>query len=210
MFITSKYNGYNRHGEQIAAGYFLILMQPTWESTEYPHLESICRVCGKGKDAHQTSIPYVPACPEHGIVVRLRARRDGTEAELDAICDAGERFVTGCTACDAHKTYAKNCFTFTPASITYPIRAIVRYTRMRQFGHFMMGFARILGQRLTLSGSYGSDGLPCSVPDAIYSQGAELPKELYDAWNKGGGWNGAGNEASAMREWAIKTFPRPR
>src|ERR1039458_3417520 len=28
MFITSKYNGYNRNGEQVAAGLFLLLIQP--------------------------------------------------------------------------------------------------------------------------------------------------------------------------------------
>jgi hypothetical protein len=208
MFITSKYQGYNRHGAQIAAGYFLILMQPQWESSQYPHLETTCRVCGKGKDAHQTSIPYVPACPKHGIVARLRARRDGTEAELDAILNASERFLTGCAQCGAHKAYAANCFSFTPNSITYPIRAIVRYTRLRQFGHFMMGFARVNGHRLTLSGSYGSDGLPMSVPDVVYNLGTELPQDLYDAWNKGGGWNSAGSEAPSMRQWALKTFPR--
>lgn len=210
MFITSKYSGYNRHDEQIAAGYFLILMQPSWESIQYPHYETICKVCGKGRDAHQTSIPFVPACPRHGIVARLKARRDGTEAELNALMDAGERHVTGCPACEMHKIYASNCFTFSPASITYPMRAIVRYTRMRQFGQFMMGFARIHGHRLTLSGSYGSDGLPCSVPDEIYAQGIEVPRELVDAWNHGGGWNGAGSEADAMRKWAKITFPRPK
>jgi len=208
MFITSKYSGYNRHGEQIAAGYFLMLLQPKWDSVQYPHLETICRVCGKGKDAHQTSIPYVPACDEHGIVARLRARANGTEEELNAICDAGERFVTGCAKCEASKAYQSNCFSFTPNSITYPIRAIVRYTRMRLLGHFMMGFARVGKERITLSGSYGSDGLPCSVSDEVYAQGTELPQELYNAWNNGGGWNGAGSEASKMREWARKTFPK--
>jgi hypothetical protein len=210
MFITSKYSGYNRHGEQCAAGYFLILMQPKWESTQYPHYETACKVCGKSKEEHQTSIPYVPACQKHGIVARLRARHDRTEAELDAICNAGERFVSDCSACDASKAYQSLCHTFTPASINYPIRALVRYTRMRQLGHFMMGFARVNGQRITLSGSYGSDGLPSSVPDETYAQGIELPTELYSAWNTGGGWNDVGSEAPAMREWAKKTFPRPK
>jgi hypothetical protein len=29
-----------------------------------------------------------------------------------------------------------------------------------------------------------------------------IPQELHDAWNKGGGWNGAGSEAPKMVEWA--------
>ena len=210
MFITSKYAGYNRHGEQSAAGYFLILMQPKTDSTVFPAYESTCRVCGKEREAHQTAIPFVPACSVHGIVARLKARRDGTEAELEAICDAGERFVTGCAACEAHKVYAANCFNFTPNMIMYPMRAIVRYVRMCQFGNFMMGRARIHNTSITLSGSYGSDGLPCSVFDDVYAAGVELPSELYQAWNTGGGWNGAGSEAKAMREWALMTFPKPQ
>lgn len=208
MFITSKYSGYNRKDKQIAAGLFLILMQPKTDSAQYPQYETACRVCGKNRDAHQTSIPYIPACPDHGIVARLRARKNGTESKLDAICDAGERFVTGCLACDAHKAYTANCFTFSPRSITYPMRAIVRYARLHQFGHWMMGFARVKGHRLTLSGSYGSDGLPMSVADEIYNLGTELPRELYEAWNTGGGWNGSGSERDAMHKWALQTFPR--
>jgi hypothetical protein len=68
----------------------------------------------------------------------------------------------------------------------------------------MMGNARVHGHRLTLSGSYGSDGLPDTVPAEVYARGVELPDELYNAWNNGGGWNGAGSEAPAMREWALE------
>jgi len=74
---------------------------------------------------------------------------------------------------------------------------------MGQFGQFMMGFARVHGHRITLSGSYGSDGLTCNVLDAVYNAGVELPAELRDAWNSGGGWNSAGSEAPKMRQWAL-------
>src|SRR4026207_1998414 len=40
--------------------------------------------------------------------------------------------------------------------------ACVRHVGLRQYGHWMMGTARIAGQSITLSGSYGSDGLPCN------------------------------------------------
>ena len=83
-------------------------------------------------------------------------------------------------------------------------------TSMRQLGHFMMGTARAYGHSITLSGSYGSDGLPCNVPQEVYDRAMALPEWLHEAWNKGGGWNSCGNEAPAMRQWAIATFPTPR
>jgi len=36
--------------------------------------------------------------------------------------------------------------------------------------------------------------------------GVDVPKDLYDLWSKGGGWNSCGSEAKAMKEWATKTF----
>jgi hypothetical protein len=92
-----------------------------------------------------------------------------------------------------------------------PIKAIVRYTSMGQFGNWMMGSARVHGEKIILSGSYGGDGLPCSVLKGIYdSWGIVLPDELRAAWNMGGGWNGAGSEASAMRKWALENLAELR
>lgn len=87
-----------------------------------------------------------------------------------------------------------------------PMRAIVRKVALHQFGHFMMGMARIKGQSITLSGSYGGDGLPVRVPHAVYQMGVILPSDLYDAWNHGGGWNSAGKERNAMRRWANENI----
>jgi len=87
-----------------------------------------------------------------------------------------------------------------------PIRALVRFTALRQLGHFMMGQCRVLNHSITLSGSYGNDGLPCHVPQAVYDHAIDVPAELIAAWNTGGGWNGAGSEARPMRDWAIKAF----
>lgn len=84
--------------------------------------------------------------------------------------------------------------------------AIVRKVALRQLGHFMMGRANINGKWRSVSGAYGSDGLPMSV-DKLPSDAVPLPVALYEAWNKGRGWNGAGSEATSMREWAIATFP---
>jgi len=87
-----------------------------------------------------------------------------------------------------------------------PIRALVRKVAMHQCGHWMMGSARAFGHKITLSGSYGGDGLPTDVPMEVYERATPVPQELIDAWNKGEGWNSAGREAPAMAEWARRTF----
>ena len=74
---------------------------------------------------------------------------------------------------------------------------------MEQFGPWMMGTMRVGHYEITLSGSYGGDGLPCNVPPAVYRQGVEVPADLIEQWNTGGGHNGAGSEAKAMRAWAA-------
>lgn len=89
-----------------------------------------------------------------------------------------------------------------------PMRAfVINDVRMEQCGHFMMATVEWKGHKLSLSGTYGHDGLPLSVEREVYDQAVEVPKDLVEAWNKGGGWNGAGSEAEAMVEWALKTFP---
>lgn len=87
--------------------------------------------------------------------------------------------------------------------------ACVRRVALRQFGHWMMGSANINGHWHTVSGAYGSDGLPMDV-DKLPRDAVQVPPELHEAWNKGGGWNSAGSEAPAMREWAMKTFSEYR
>jgi hypothetical protein len=75
----------------------------------------------------------------------------------------------------------------------------------------MMGIARIYGQSVTVSGSYGGDGLPCRVSQEIYDRArVELPDRLYKLWANGGGWNSAGSEAEEMRKWALENLPALR
>lgn len=83
-------------------------------------------------------------------------------------------------------------------------RAFVRFASLRQCGHWMMGIVRVNGQSITVSGSYGSDGLPKTVSMDIWEKSIPLPLELYEKWNTGGGWNSCGSEASDMRKWAIE------
>ena len=83
--------------------------------------------------------------------------------------------------------------------------AVVRCVALRQLGAFMMGRANLCGRWVSVSGAYGSDGLPMSV-DKLPKDAVPLPARLYDAWSKGGGWNSAGGEATDMRRWAFETF----
>lgn len=85
-------------------------------------------------------------------------------------------------------------------------RAIVRKVAMQQCGHFMMGTARAYGHSLTLSGSYGNDGLVKRVPREVYEKAIPVPPDLMKAWNDGGGWNGCGSEAESFRAWALENL----
>ena len=82
------------------------------------------------------------------------------------------------------------------------MRALVRYVKMEQCGQFMMGTFRAFGKSITVSGSYGADGLLLDVPKEVYDKAVVVPPELIEAWAHGGG-----SEALEMRRWALKTFP---
>ena len=88
----------------------------------------------------------------------------------------------------------------------YPrLRAAVRSVRMSQCGHFMMGSAQLGKHRITLSGSYGADGLtidPDSYP-GLWETLLPVPDELAEKFWQGGGHNSAGSEGPAMRAWAT-------
>lgn len=90
------------------------------------------------------------------------------------------------------------------------MRAAVVYTKMGQFGQFMMGHARLAGKKLILSGAYGGDGLTCDVPYAAYQSGVPVPQDLYEAWSHGGGWNSVGNERDAMRKFGLELYRAKR
>ena len=85
------------------------------------------------------------------------------------------------------------------------VYAVVRMVALRQFGQFMTGKAKIGSRWENVSGAYGGDGLPMTINE-LPKDAVKLPRKLYDAWSKGGGWNSAGVEAPAMRKWAIETF----
>jgi hypothetical protein len=85
------------------------------------------------------------------------------------------------------------------------LRAIVRYARMRQCGHWMMGSVKVGDQKVCLSGDYGGDGLPISNQEqtaALWDRLHPLPPTLAALFWKGGGHNCAGREAQSIRAWA--------
>lgn len=204
MFITSKSRGYTRDGQQHASGLFLILMQPKTGDNDarYPDRRDECQECHRTEVEHST--PLTPDIQEisdkmHRAFMHVFNQRLGAPKDIETLKDASDIIL------DA-KRQVEGCRYFRATSIRYPIRAIVRHVAMTQCGHFMMGNARVHGHRLTLSGSYGSDGLPDTVPPEVYERGLELPKDLYDAWNNGGGWNSVGSEAPLMRKWALENL----
>jgi hypothetical protein len=86
------------------------------------------------------------------------------------------------------------------------IWGIVRYVRMTQCGHFMMGSMRIGSQQITMSGTYGDDGLPDDIEkisEANRKYLMPMPPDLVAVfWRPGnGGHNDAGAEGPAMRDW---------
>jgi hypothetical protein len=132
MFLTSKYSGYNRAGEQSAGGRFLILA---------------CRT-------------------------KPGEFQFGTDGSL---------------------------------------YACVRYARLRQCGHFMMGSVRVGPKRLILSGNYGNDGLP----EIDFKDSPELepycipvPDDLAAAfWADDSYHVGGVTIQQRLREWALQAFP---
>ena len=86
------------------------------------------------------------------------------------------------------------------------IRCFVRKVALRQLGHFMMGTARIHNTSVTISGSYGNDGLTVDLPQEVWEKGVLLPDYLFEAWEGGGGWNGSGTEAGKMKKWANENL----
>lgn len=88
--------------------------------------------------------------------------------------------------------------------VKLPLRAAVRNVRMSQLGHWMMATARVGKDRVFLSGSYGSNGLPCDPSKFPHAYGTmlPLPAELEAKFWSGGGHNTAGTEGPSLRAWA--------
>lgn len=87
--------------------------------------------------------------------------------------------------------------------------AAVRKARLSSCGPWLMGSLRLAGAAVTLSGSYGGDGLPMDYERLTEAQRALLtpvPDDLAKVYWAGGGWNSAGKEAPAMCKWAVENL----
>lgn len=94
------------------------------------------------------------------------------------------------------------------------LRALVRTVELRQLGHYMMGHFEATPReprgaatiQLSLSGAYGSDGLPRDGAEGsgalLWNYAHPVPAELAEAYWHSDGHNGPGREGPAMRAWA--------
>jgi hypothetical protein len=120
------------------------------------------------------------------------------------------------------------------------LRALVRRAEMHQCGHWMMATVKVKSEyakadndppqpkytcwfrrvfdgyfKITLSGSYGGDGLPQSADKypGLWEQLHPLPESLQKEFWDGGGHNCAGAEGPSMQAWAeenLQTLTRLR
>lgn len=98
--------------------------------------------------------------------------------------------------------------------------ACVRYVRLSQLGHWMMGYAHVGGKKFTLSGELGNDGLPMSSGkfgnDPAIAMGewkrllprlTLLPKEIAARYWTDSGHNAVGpNSREALRAFGLALF----
>ncbi len=200
MFIERAACGYDRSGQQVARrARFLILVSLGMERAE----ETCERCTGTGRYVDTIGGESIERPCYHCIPISCAA------------CDR-----KGWTYDESRDEHAQTCEACKGSGYLGPsgkqvryvhhkeIRALVRKVAMRQCGHFMMGRARVFGHTLSLSGTYGGDGLTVTVPREVFDRAVPIPQELHDAWNKGGGHNSAGSEATAMREWALANLDR--
>lgn len=80
-------------------------------------------------------------------------------------------------------------------------RAFLRRVTLKQLGHFMMGEIKLSGVKLTVSGPCGSDGLPATVPEYVFSHGYPVPERLTKMWAESSD-DKPTNWQSEMRHWA--------
>jgi hypothetical protein len=89
------------------------------------------------------------------------------------------------------------------------LRGLVRSTRLRQCGHFMMGEMVIDGLRIGLSGPLGSDGLPKNQDDVPWDQMVPVDAETARAyWTDTTGHNDVGVSGKDLRQWADENMDR--
>ena len=194
MFIKQSRSGYGRGGEQFARGKFLALFSHNpfkWEDeNNKPHFED------NGK--------IFPVHLGEGFVTQRECNCAGKAPYNYTEADKVPAYYL--EQCPVHGGEWRTM----PSALNRKLYALVRHTSLRQVGHFMMGTINIGGQRITVSGSYGANGLPMDVEKidpANRWRLVEVPAAIAEIfWNSSDGWNGAGSEGPIIRQWALDTF----
>ena len=85
------------------------------------------------------------------------------------------------------------------------LRAVVRYTTLRQAGHFAYGYLKIGARRnIYVSGRFGADGLPRDADPALYDVCIPVPPDLAGALGKSDSHStGDYSTEAAIRHWAV-------
>jgi hypothetical protein len=96
------------------------------------------------------------------------------------------------------------------------LRACARHVKLLQFGHFMMGRVKLGPWEFSLSGGFGSDGLPINLSgyttekmtpeevDHFWEQLVPVPQDLAERYWKSDGHNGVtASVANDFRKWAL-------
>lgn len=113
--------------------------------------------------------------------------------------------------CDSHGTQfvrKSNYLLFVQTkAMDSEIRAVVRKVALKQWGHWMMGTARMFGESITVSGSLGSDGLPQTVSQEIFDRACLIPEEVLQVWKQDTGHNGIEAKThNALSLWAKENL----
>lgn len=96
--------------------------------------------------------------------------------------------------------------------------AAVRYVKLRQLGHWMMGTMRIGKTSVTVSGPAGNDGLPIDLQTHTFRMRGchtvegkfltQVPADLAERyWANTDGWNDLGSMTGPFLKWAREVFP---
>lgn len=88
---------------------------------------------------------------------------------------------------------------------------LVKNVHMRQVGNWMMALVTFPSYVLSLSGSYGGDGLPCSPHSddgrnwlrQLWPRLHVVPPEIVDLFWNDNGHNSSGKNGPAIRDWAT-------
>jgi hypothetical protein len=93
-----------------------------------------------------------------------------------------------------------------------PLRCLIRPVTMQQLGHWMMAKWTHDGYTLSLSGTYGGDGLPISTaanPDKqafvrkLWDQLTPMPDDILALFWHDDGHNSSGKNGPSIHAWAV-------